>query len=475
MLKNTFLLIMSRGSRIFFSVIVTMLFSRTLSVSDYGIFKQFMLFVNFSSSLFILGIPNAISYYFPRFNLFEQKKMTTMVFHILILLSIINFLLFYFLLPLFMGDDWTLEPYIYFLAIYSSLLIIVSILEYLYVATNRSNKFLVNNFIVILTFLGLLIGSYFNNNSSLLSIMKIYIIVEIIKIIITLFDFRKFIGIINKNFDKKILKLIIKFSIPVWLTSLITLIQVYFNNFLASYTLDTEKYAIYINGVTEIPLLSILSISLSIAIIPEMSRYVKNNDIERALLVWNKICSNLLELYCYCAVFFLLFSKEYINIIFSSKYSSSIDFFELTVLKLPLYAIIANSLFMSFNYQRKNLNVNIIFLVINLAASFILAINFGMWIVTLFNLLFAFIQIFVQIKLFEKENSLTGKIKIIKWQIICIRCVGFLIIVFFTKRIFEYFAITSSVSFIISGLVLCAILFIKYKELKAERRNSDFF
>lgn len=64
--KSTIYLTISKFLNLFISLVTSMLLSRFRSISEYGTFSQINVVISLATALLLMGLPNAINYFYPK-------------------------------------------------------------------------------------------------------------------------------------------------------------------------------------------------------------------------------------------------------------------------------------------------------------------------------------------------------------------------------------------------------------------------
>lgn len=115
----------------------------------------------------------------------------------------------------------------------------------------------------------------------------------------------------------------IKYSVPLGVAYILGSMQVNIDKMIVSSMCSPEEFAIYVNGAVEIPLVGMITGSVTSVLIPEFASLYKNERFSELLNLWRRAVVKTSYLIFPVMVYLLAMSDEFIRIIFSGKYAMS--------------------------------------------------------------------------------------------------------------------------------------------------------
>lgn len=388
-------------------LIFNMIVVRVFSESLYGTYKQANLIMNLTTSIFILGIPTTISYFYVSYDKLKREKLIGNTIILLLSISIItSFLLIFFKesISLFLNNHGIVN-YVNIIAIYITVMIVSSFLENLYISSDNSillGKIYV--VYVVINFIAMAGTAIFTKDLNML--LKIMALIEAIRTIIMYFAIKKSEDLKIKA-DLKLLISQLRFSIPLGVVAIVQNLNMYIDNIFISNRYTTEQYAAYSNAAADIPLVGIITVSIATVVLPKMSRaYKQNNNYKEILDIWGDSCIKTALLMFPIFWIALFFSREYIEIIFSSRYvASSTPIFIIYLLKFPLYFTVFGNILIALGEQKYTMVNSLIGMILNIILNTIFIELFGMKGPAISTVI---IQYFVVYLLLRKTSKITG-------------------------------------------------------------------
>lgn len=187
-----------------------------------------------------------------------------------------------------------------------------------------------------------------------------------------------FAGIITRNtihqIDKSQIILFLKSASPLIISILISGSADYIDSWLVVTYFGQEKFAIFRYGAKELPLSLILANSMSTAMIPILSSGQNVKDNFGRLIKESKLLMNWLFP---VTIMLLLTSKFIYPLIFSESFSESSEIFNIYLLLIISRMIFPQSIMMALNAKREIFHTAILEILINITASYLLMLKFG--------------------------------------------------------------------------------------------------
>jgi O-antigen/teichoic acid export membrane protein len=360
------------------SIIVGMVAARFLSKGDYATFRQTFLAYKFIVPLLLLGLPNALYYFLPR----ETKnKYSTVVTSLTLIVS----LAFIFSLFLYAGgykllakrfNNEDLEVTLKWMIGYPLYVMPVSILGAVLLSQNRSNELVSYNVITstilsLFTIIAILITKSYSGP------LKVQIFLPIFFLPIAIWLYRKYVPgkFVFPTF--KDMGNMLKYSIPLGFASMISMIMLETNKVVVSLMCTPEEFANYVNGAIEIPLIGIVTGSISTVILVDMTRMIKEGEKEKAIELFNVSAIRSASILFPVMIFLLCTGKAFIVTLFSEKYIESVVPFYIYLFVLPIRIVIYGSALMALGFTRTILFRSVFDLIINTVLSVVMVFYFG--------------------------------------------------------------------------------------------------
>lgn len=411
MIKDSLILTFSKGVRSLLMLIFNIIIVRLFSESLYGTYKHITLIINLTTLVCSLGIPVTISYFYSNFN---KEKRDYLIGNTLVILSFISIItssiiiLFKNQISKILNNPEILS-YINIISIYVIIMIISSFLENLYISSENS-VLLGKIYIVYIIFLffGMTISAVVFK--SLYLLVFVTVIIEMIRFLVMYFNIK---FKLNFKFKIKIDLMInqIKFAIPLGVVTIVQNLNSYIDNLFISSKFSTEKYAAYANAATDIPFVSIITVAIATVVLPRMvKKYAETNDFKDVLKIWGESSKNTAIIMFPIFWIAFLFSKGYIEFIFSHKYIvDSTPIFIIYLLKFPLYCTVYGNLLLVLKRQNSIMYTSLFGVTLNIVLNKMFINMFGINGPAISTVLVQYIIVFSQLTLISKYSNIKIK------------------------------------------------------------------
>ncbi|PJE48065.1 MAG: hypothetical protein CUR34_00870 [Sediminibacterium sp.] len=360
------------------SIISGMVFSRSLSVAHYGTYMQTFIAYDFAVPILTLGLPSALYYFLPNSSHRQKGVILDNIF--LLLVAGVIFSLFLalggaeLLARRFKNPELTttLKWMIYY-PLYTFPVLISSAV---WVVKDKVKLNAIFNVVtgIILTILLILAASI---SKDFLAPALTKILLPLLFLPITLYYIFKYIP---GDWDLPRISSMwemVKFSIPLGLSSVIGTITTQLSGMIVALQTSPEDFAIYVNGAREVPLIGIVTGSISIVIMSEMAQKIKNGDLQAALALFRKSAVVSACFLIPIMIFLLIQAENFITILYSNKYESSVIPFRIYLLAIPIRIVYYSAAFIALGKSKKILFRSAIDLCLTAIFCYILVSLFG--------------------------------------------------------------------------------------------------
>jgi len=177
--------------------------------------------------------------------------------------------------------------------------------------------------------------------------------------------------------DKTNLWAQMKYSVPLGLAGMLGVISLSLDKIIVSSMCPPEQFAVYANGAIEIPLIGILTGSVTAVLLPDIVRLYKEGDKTTALELWKRAAAKCSMIILPVMCFLIVMAPEVIRAVFSAKYTESVNPFRIYLLLLPIRTVTWGSMLMAAGKNSWILYKTVITLILNLILSIILVRQIG--------------------------------------------------------------------------------------------------
>jgi len=330
------------------SVVSGMVFSRTLSVADYGTYLQTFLAYDFAVPVLTLGLPFALYYFLPG----EEKRQKGLVLDNLLLLFIAALV---FSLFLFLGgaellakrfNNPELSKTLRWMVFYPLYTFPVLLASAVWVVKDKVKLNAIYNVItgLILT-ISLILAALFTQSYEAPTLVRISIPLLFV-------PFALYFILKNVPGEWDIPRLssmwnMVKFAVPLGLASVLGTVTIQLSSIVVSLLTTPSDFAIYANGAKEVPIIGIVTGSIAVVLMADMAKKIKEGDLDTALKLFRKAAAVSASFLLPTMVFLMIFAESFINILYSSKYDASVIPFRIYLFMLPVRIVYYGSAFIA--------------------------------------------------------------------------------------------------------------------------------
>jgi O-antigen/teichoic acid export membrane protein len=331
-----------------FSFLLPFLVVRFLAQDDVGVYRQIFQVVTNAAAILPLGVGMSAYYYLSR----EPERRASAVFNILILNAVVGAAAFVllFVFPAAVGGIFR-SAEITRLAPLVGLVIWFWIngafLETVAVA-NREPK-IATAFIILAQFTkaALMIGAVM-----ILSTVEAIVYAALVQAIIQtavllVYLSSRFPGFWS-SFDPKFLRRQLAYALPYGFAGLLWTLQTDIHNYFVGYRFSAADYAVYAYGCFQLPLVTMLSESVSSVLISRMSSLQADGDKREMIRLTTRAMQKLAFFFLPLYVFLMITAHTFIVTLFTRDYERSVPIFVINLTLLPVYVFIADPVVRAF-------------------------------------------------------------------------------------------------------------------------------
>jgi len=352
--------------------------SRLFTKEDYAAYRQTLLAYAFVAPLLALGLPQALYYFIPR----DRKNSRSILTGNLLLLFLMGGI---FTAAVWCGGNQLLarrfnNPAISRLLLiyspYAMLALPVSTISACLMSCDRVKILAIYNVASRILTVVFIIGLVLIWRTPKASISATVLAELVIFIPAIILMYRATAGT-AMGLNKTNLWGQIKFSVPLGIASMIGIISMNLDKVIVSSMCTPEQFAVYVNGAMEIPLIGIMTGSVTAVLLPDIVRLYKEGNKAAALELWKRAAVKCAMILLPVMCFLMFMAPEVIRVLFSAKYSESVHPFRIYLLLLPVRTVTWGPMLMAADKNRWILYGTAVTLVLNLVLSILLVQTFG--------------------------------------------------------------------------------------------------
>jgi O-antigen/teichoic acid export membrane protein len=362
------------------SIAAGVVLARWLSRLEYGTYSQLILIVSTLTLFSTLSLPRSLYYFIPRADSDEDKKNIAAQVLFLTMISSLVFALLLYPLATFLAEwmhNEEISRAVIYMAVYLFLLSVSSVFEPLLISLGHAKTVAgvegvagIGSFLAV--FIPLAIGLDFR---SILLFMGLVCFLKIVfavcflsKLKGVLFSSHLFHGVWQK----------IKYSAPLAISSMINVIGRRIDQFIISAMFLPAQYALYARGAFELPLVSILPMTISNLMLPRYAKDIVDGRTERVVWQFADKARKVALLFFPLTVLMYILAEAFIVFLFSEKYIGSVPVFRVYLLLLPVRITVHGVILRASGETHKFIIGDFLFVLSNVVFSVVLIKIVGM-------------------------------------------------------------------------------------------------
>lgn len=369
---------LAQGFMTVVTIISSMVLTRYLTKVDYATYLQTFLAYDFFVPILLLGLPSAMFYFLPDNKTNKRGLVIDNIVLLLIMGGIFSIFLIFgganLLSKRFDNDNllYTLK----WLTFYPLYTFPVMLLGAVLITQDKVKLNAWYNVItgVILTIM-IIIATISTNSYTAPILVRIFL--PLIYFPIALFLILRYVPGHWRYPSVSSMLGIMKFSIPLGLATILGTISNQLSNIIVSVLCTPEDYAVYATGAREIPLVGIITSSLSMVIMSDMVKECKNQNKSAALLLFRKASTISAAFLIPSMVFLMFFAEHFIILLFSERYVESVLSFRIFLFYLPVRIVFYGSAFIALGKTKLVLYRSIVDLILTSLLCYVLTLYIG--------------------------------------------------------------------------------------------------
>jgi O-antigen/teichoic acid export membrane protein len=351
---QAFWLLLAKTLAFMFAFALPVLLTRTLTQSEYGLFKQVFLIVTTATALLPLGFGMSAYYYLPREQddkVRGQVILNILLFNFLMGAAACMLLIFWPGLIARIFRDPTIHSYSALVGVVIFVWLFSAFLEIVPVANQelRLAAFFIVAGQLSRTALLLTAAIVFDSVTALIYAGLIHGTLQSLALLWYVSSrFPRF----WRAFDWSLTVKQIAYALPFGLAGLLYTIQTDLHNYIVSNRFSAATFAIYSIGVAQVPLIGILRDSVSSVILPRISFLQEQNQPREILQLLANAIRKLAAVYLPIYVVLLITGREFLTVMFTSAYVQSWPVFAINLTLLPLSLLEVDAVVRAYEKHR---------------------------------------------------------------------------------------------------------------------------
>ena len=355
------------------------LLSRWLSTPEYATFKQAMLVYSFGAGLMTLGIPRSLIYFIPK----DRANAKTIVLSAWTILCTIGLLFCLFCVlggPLLIAkafNNASLEQYFPWIAAFGLASLLGSMLPSFLLSIERTDLVASAAIVSRLTVFLALTAAITIRSSGFDAFRAATIATALVGALSVVAIWYLAEGPFKSPNWANCSK-ILRYSVPLGLAGIVEGLALRTDKLIVATLCDARQFAIFVNGATEIPLVSIVAGSATAVVLPEIVNRFEKGDVKTAFFLWQSMAKKTAIILFPVTGALAWFAPEIITTLFSEHYVESTFPFRCYLTLIPPRVVVFAAIFQAAGRSDILLFRSVIVLISNFAISYGLVALYGM-------------------------------------------------------------------------------------------------
>ena len=244
--------------------------------------------------------------------------------------------------------------------------------------------------------------------------MAMYTIVQVVFALVVYIIAAKNGGGLRFVIDRKLIKEILVFSIPLGLSSVIGTLNIELDKLVIGRLMDPEAVAIYANAGKEMPV-TFLSAAINAVMLPKITRLIKDKETEKAVGIWGSSAHVSFAFICVASFGFIAFAPQVLTLFYSDKYLPGVGIFRIYCIELLLRCTYVGMILNATGDTKKIMYCSIGTLGINLICNVLFYHLFGFIGPAISTVFSAFVMNTLQLKMTSLKTGISFG-KIMPWK-----------------------------------------------------------
>jgi len=148
--------------------------------------------------------------------------------------------------------------------------------------------------------------------------------------------------------DVNLVRMQFQYIWPLWITSTLGIVSVQLDKLLISIFFDPKVYAVYSCGAMELPVVALITSSVSTAMMPNLVVLGEQGKFKDALHLWHEGIRKCSLIIFPCFAFFIFISRDFMVCLYGSDYAMAAWPFRIYLFCLPIRIAVYATLFRAF-------------------------------------------------------------------------------------------------------------------------------
>lgn len=370
---RSLILVVSQGLTQSVTIVLGVILVRLIAVETFGTYRQALLVLMFLSGVMSLQLQSSFYYFLPRQSLEDRRALLLQTILISLSTALVMFVVMFFCAGQISGllSNPELAPFIRILAFYAFVDRLLVLTPHFMISLDRPIRGAAYSLlaavsriasVVIIFAAGYGISTVLWGMVAVGSTLAVAGCVDMARLC-PAGAWRLNVGLVAEQW---------RYSWPLWATAISGILNYQFDKLLISGYFDPATYAVYSVGAIELPVVMLITTSVSTAVMPNLVSLAKEGKRVETLHVWQEAARKCSLVIFPCFVFFLVVSNDFIRLLYSDAYAKAAWPFAIYLFVLPVRVTIYSAMLRALGRTRVIAVAAVSGLVVNICLSTLL-------------------------------------------------------------------------------------------------------
>jgi len=343
---RSFIIMLSQGLTQATTIILGVILVRLITKETLGTYRQVFLVYAFLGGILSLQLENSLYYFLPKCGIDQRRSLLLQTILTKLAFALMTSLIMFFgsaiIADMFSNPE--LAKLLRIFSLYSLLTGVIQLIPAFMISLDRAMRAGVYSMADAIG-RGAVVVTMFALGQSLTSIIWAVTILAGIISFIGYMDMTRFCPTGKWEFNRSLFMEQLHYTWPFLAISLIGVVNVQLDKFLISVFFNPATYAIYSCGAIELPIVALITGSVTAAIMPNLVTFAQQGEPLRALGLWKEAVRKTALIIFPCFIFFIFIGKSLIVLLYGAPYSMAVWPFSIYLFLLPIRIATYSTLF----------------------------------------------------------------------------------------------------------------------------------
>lgn len=343
---RSLIIMLSQGLTQATTIILGVILVRLITKETLGTYRQTFLVYAFLGGILSLQLENSLYYFLPKCDIAQRRSLLLQTILTKLGFALVTSLIMFFgaeiIAVMFSNHD--LVKLLRIFSLYALMSSIIPLIPAFMISLDRAVRAGMYTMTDSVSRVGIVV-IMFAMGCNLPSVLWVSIIASGIISVVGLLDMARFCPLGKWEFNRSLFLEQLHYTWPFLVISLIGVVNVQLDKFLISVFFNPATYAVYSCGAIELPIVALITGSVTAAIMPNLVTFAQRGEPLRSLELWKEAVRKTALIIFPCFIFFIFIGKSLIILLYGTQYSMAFWPFSIYLFLLPIRIATFGTLF----------------------------------------------------------------------------------------------------------------------------------